>query len=206
MSLVPTTLTAPTAAAARVPDAEETMAQLQRIVESPDFPASERNRRFLRHVVEKSLEGKRTSARDVAIQVFGRPTSFDSMKDPIVRIEAAKLRRDLETYYLKSGRHDPIHLSLAKGRYVAQIRYNHNHLPGVEHSQGSLLILRAALLGLAGEQEEAQAAWHAVQIDYPEFSLNPRAHEAVQAICGADRRVREFVLEGLRRASSPPRP
>ena len=182
------------------------MAQLRRILESPDFPASQRNRRFLQRVVENSLIGKRTSAGEVAIEVFGRPTSFDSMKDPIIRIEAAKLRRDLETYYLKSGKHDPIHLSLAKGRYVAQSRYNRNHVPGVEHSQESLLILRAALLGLAGQQEEAQAAWHAVQIDYPEFSLNPRAQEAVQAICGADRRVRELVLEGLRRASSPSRP
>jgi len=180
--------------------------QLQRITDSPDFPASERNRRFLRHVVESTLEGKRTSAREVAIKVYGRPDTFDSMKDPIVRIEAAKLRRDLETYYLKSGRHDPIRLSLAKGRYVAQCHYNQTHLAGVEHPHGGVLILRAALLGLAGEKAEAHAAWRALQIDYPDFSLNPRAHEAVEAICGADRRIRELLLEGLRRASSPPHP
>jgi hypothetical protein len=191
---------------AKHPDANEVMAHLQRIVESRDFPASERNRRFLKHVVENSLEGRRTSARDVAVHVFGRPASFDSLKDPIVRIEAAKLRRDLETYYLKSGKHDPIHISLAKGRYVAQIRYNNAYLPGAEHSQGSVLILRAALLGLAGAHDEAQTAWRAVQGDYPDFSLNPRAHEAVQGICGADRRVRELVLEGLRLASSTSRP
>lgn len=64
------------------------MAQLQRIVESPDFPASQRNRRFFRHVVERTLAGQRTSAREVAIEVFGRPPTFDSLKDPIVRIEA----------------------------------------------------------------------------------------------------------------------
>jgi hypothetical protein len=40
-----------------------------------------------------------------------------------------------------------------------------------------------------------------VQQDYPDFSLNPRAHEAVQAICGQDRRIRELLLEGLRRAA-----
>jgi hypothetical protein len=206
MSFSPLAVSPESSPAARVPDAAETMAQLQRIVESPDFPASQRNRRFFRHVVERTLAGKRTTAREVAIEVFGRPPTFDSLKDPIVRIEAAKLRRDLETYYLKSGKHDPVHLSLAKGRYIAQCRYNNTHLPGAEHSNGTLLILRAALLGLAGTREEAHAAWRAVQLDYPDFNLNPRAHEAVQMICGADRRVRELLLEGLRRASSPAHP
>jgi hypothetical protein len=55
---------------------------------------------------------------------------------------------------------------------------------------------------LSGIDHEATAAWRAVQQDYPEFSLNPPAHEAVQAICGQDRRIRELVLEGLRRAAS----
>jgi len=190
-------------AEARVPDAAGIREQLRRIVESPDFPASDRNRRFLQRVVENSLEGRRTSAREVAVDVFGRPAPFDSLKDPIVRIEAAKLRRDLETYYLKSGKHDPVRLSFTKGRYLVHWQYNHAALPDADPSRQSLLILRAALLGLAGADSEAPSAWRAVLQEYPDFSLNPRAHEAMQAICGQDRRVRELVLEGLRRATSP---
>ena len=186
----------------RIPDASQIRAQLRRIVESRDFPASERNRRFFQRVVENSLEGKRTSAREVAVDVFGRPAPFDSIKDPIVRIEAAKLRRDLETYYLKSGKHDRIRLSFAKGRYVVRWQYNDSALPDADPSRGSLLILRAALLGLSGADGEARTAWRAVLQDFPDFSLNPQAHAAVQAICGQDRRVRELVLEGLRRATS----
>ena len=182
------------------------MAQLRHILGSPDFPASERNRRFLQRVVENSLEGRRTSAREVAVQVFGRPAPFDNLKDPIVRIEAAKLRRDLETYYLKSGKHDTLRLTFTKGRYVARWQYNESALPGADPLRADLLILRAALLGLSGADGEAQAAWRAVLQDYPDFSLNPRAHEAVQAICGQDRRVRELVLEGLRRATSAEQP
>jgi hypothetical protein len=193
----------PTATATpRVPDAAEVMTQLRRIVQSSDFPASDRNRRFLQRVVENSLQGRTTSAREVAVEVFGRPATFDSLKDPIVRIEAAKLRRDLETYYLKSGKTDPIHLSFAKGRYIVRSHYNEASLPHADPSRSSLLVLRAALLGLSGIDHEATAAWRAVQQDYPEFSLNPRAHEAVQAICGQDRRIRELVLEGLRLAAS----
>jgi hypothetical protein len=178
------------------------MTQLRRIVQSSDFPASERNRRFLQRVVENSLQGRTTSAREVAVEVFGRPATFDSLKDPIVRIEAAKLRRDLETYYLKSGKTDPIHLSFAKGRYVVHSHYNDACVPHADPSRSSLLVLRAALLGLAGIDHEATAAWRAMEQDFPDFSLNPRAHEAVQAICGQDRRIRELVLEGLRRAAS----
>jgi hypothetical protein len=177
------------------------MTQVRHIVQSSDFPASDRNRRFLQRVVENSLQGRTTSAREVAVEVFGRPASFDSLKDPIVRIEAAKLRRDLETYYLKGGKTDPIHLSLAKGRYIVSSHYNEARLPHADHSGGNLLVLRAALLGLSGIDHEATAAWRAVQQDYPDFSLNPRAHEAVQAICGQDRRIRELLLEGLRRAA-----
>lgn len=177
------------------------MTQVRRIVQSSDFPASDRNRRFLQRVVENSLQGRTTSAREVAVEVFGRPASFDSLKDPIVRIEAAKLRRDLETYYLKGGKTDPIHLSLAKGRYIVSSHYNEAPLPHADHSRGNLLVLRAALLGLSGIDHEATAAWRAVQQDYPDFSLNPRAHVAVQAICGQDRRIRELLLEGLRRAA-----
>ena len=190
-----------TPAPPRIPDAAEVMTQVRHIVQSSDFPASDRNRRFLQRVVENSLQGRTTSAREVAVEVFGRPASFDSLKDPIVRIEAAKLRRDLETYYLKGGKTDPIHLSLAKGRYIVSSHYNEARLPHADHSGGNLLVLRAALLGLSGIDHEATAAWRAVQQDYPDFSLNPRAHEAVQAICGQDRRIRELLLEGLRRAA-----
>ena len=203
MSLLEAQDTPHAAAEPRVPDATEIKAQLRRIVDSPDFPASERNRRFLQRVVENSLEGTRTSAREVAVDVFRRPAPFDSLKDPIVRIEAAKLRRDLETYYLKSGKHDPVRLSFTKGRYLVHWQYNDSALRDADPSRQSLLILRAALLGLAGADGEATSAWRAVLQEYPDFSLNPRAHEAVQAICGQDRRVRELVLEGLRRATSP---
>ena len=202
MSLLEAQDTPHAAAEARVPDAAEIIAQLRRIVESPDFPASDRNRRFLQRVVENSLEGRRTSAREVGVDVFGRPALFDSLKDPIVRIEAAKLRRDLETYYLKSGKHDPIRLSLTKGRYQADWQYNDSALPDAHPSKESLLILRTALLGLAGADGEATSAGRALLQEYPDFRLNPRAYEAVQAICGQDRRVRELVLEGLRRAAS----
>jgi hypothetical protein len=71
-------------------------------------------------VVEKALAGapEQVSGYTVATAVFGRPQDFNPTTDPIVRIEAAKLRRDLETYYLKSGTAEAVRITLPRGGYV----------------------------------------------------------------------------------------
>ncbi len=96
-------------------------AELDRIVASPAFDASDRNRRFLVHVVEETLAGRgeRIKAYGVALAVFGRDESFDAQSDPIVRIEASRLRRSLERYYLIAGQDDPVRIDIPKGGYVA---------------------------------------------------------------------------------------
>jgi hypothetical protein len=107
------------ARAGDVPTAEEMRSELRRVVESPDFPATPRNRAFLEYIVTRELagEGESISAYAVATAVFGRSELFNSLLDPIVRIEAGKLRRDLETYYLKSGRRNPLRLTVPRGAY-----------------------------------------------------------------------------------------
>jgi adenylate cyclase len=93
---------------------------LERVLASPEFDASERNRRFLRYVVEEALAGRgdRIKAYAIATTVFGRDDGFDPQTDPIVRIEASRLRRSLERYYLLAGRDDPIRMHIAKGGYA----------------------------------------------------------------------------------------
>lgn len=106
---------------------EEVRAELDRVLQSPDFPATPRNRRFLAFVVERTVNGQAggngsVTAHDVATQVFGRPADFNTMLDPIVRIEAGKLRRDLETYYLKSGCRNPLRIDIPRGGYGPAFR------------------------------------------------------------------------------------
>lgn len=100
--------------------AADVSAALQRLLNSEDFPATPRNRKFLAYVVERELAGARheISAKSVAICAFGRGANFDTANDPIVRIEAGRLRRDLEVYYLKSGLFSPIRIAIPKGGYV----------------------------------------------------------------------------------------
>ena len=94
--------------------------ELQRILSSPDFLTTDRLRRFLRFVVEETLSGHSGNIKGftIATKVFGRKENFDPYHDPIVRIEAGRLRRALERYYLSSGKDDPVLINIPKGTYV----------------------------------------------------------------------------------------
>ena len=97
-------------------------AQLHRILASAGFDASRRNRLFLEYVVEETLEGRagRIKAYSIATSVFGRDAGFDPQLDSIVRIEAGRLRRSLERYYLTAGGKEPIRIAIPKGSYVPE--------------------------------------------------------------------------------------
>jgi adenylate cyclase len=102
------------------PSSDTVRTAVGQIVASPDFAASDRARRFLRYVVEETLCGRadRIKAFSVAVEVFGRDETFDPQNDPVVRIEAGRLRRALEHYYLLSGKDDPVVIEIPKGGYV----------------------------------------------------------------------------------------
>lgn len=101
------------------PDPGLVRSQLARIVASSEFAASARSRKFLRYIVEETLAGRgeRIKAFAIATEVFGRNESFDAQGDPIVRIEASRLRRALEHYHALAGRDDPIRILVPKGGY-----------------------------------------------------------------------------------------
>lgn len=93
---------------------------LERIMASADFVESARNRNFLRYVVSETLAGRsgRIKAYSIGTTVFGRDDNFDPQQDAIVRIEAGRLRRALEHYYLTGGQADPLRIDLPRGSYV----------------------------------------------------------------------------------------
>ena len=83
--------------------------QLVRILNSGPFHQSQRRQRFLEYLVNETLAGRgeRLKAYNVALEVFDRPETFDPMVDPLVRIEAARLRDKLREYYGADGRTIP---------------------------------------------------------------------------------------------------
>jgi TolB-like protein len=104
------------------PTAEAIREQLGRIQGSSDFDVPERAHRFLGYVIEETLSGRadRIKAYSIALEVFGRDSSFDAQADPVVRIEAGRVRRALERYYLTAGKSDAILITIPKGGYVPQ--------------------------------------------------------------------------------------
>lgn len=93
---------------------------LENVLRSKDFDGSIRSRQFLRFVVEESLAGRRKNISQItiAMQVFGRSPDFDAMLDPIVRVQAGRLRRSLERYYLLTGDDRGVCIQLPKGCYA----------------------------------------------------------------------------------------
>jgi TolB-like protein/tetratricopeptide (TPR) repeat protein len=105
---------------------EEVRAGLNRILGSPQFPASERRREFLRFIVEEALAGRgdRLKGYSIALTVFQRDESFDANADPVVRLEARRLRRDLDSYYVDAGANDQVRISIPKGSYVPTFQWH----------------------------------------------------------------------------------
>jgi TolB-like protein len=104
------------------PSPEAIRVELNRIQTSADFEVPGRAHKFLGYVVEETLAGRadRIKAYSIALEVFGRDSSFDAQADPVVRIEAGRVRRALERYYLTAGKSDPILITIPKGGYVPQ--------------------------------------------------------------------------------------
>ncbi|MDC9809152.1 MULTISPECIES: hypothetical protein [Rhizobium] len=107
------------------PTAEEICRQVERILASEEFHAPKRGRNFLEFVVSETLAGRSSflKAFTIANMVFGREASFDPQNDPVVRIEAGRIRKALERYYLVAGQADDVIITVPKGGYVPHFEY-----------------------------------------------------------------------------------
>ena len=105
--------------------------QLDRILHSGPFLHSRRRQRFLEYLVNEALAGRgeRLKGYNIALEVFDRPETFDPAIDPIVRIEAVRVREKLREYYEVDGQIDPIHIDLPKGSYTPKIEFRHEGVP-----------------------------------------------------------------------------
>jgi TolB-like protein/Tfp pilus assembly protein PilF len=94
--------------------------QLDRVLSSGTFRQVARLKRFLAFVVQESLDGRAGQLKEyvIGVHVFDRESSFDPRTDPIVRVQARRLRSRLARYYQDEGRHDELVIELPKGGYA----------------------------------------------------------------------------------------
>ena len=108
------------------PTVSEIHAAVERAITSPMLSKSDQLAGFLRFVVQERLAGRgdRIKAYTIATAALGRDENFDPQIDPIVRVEAGRLRRALRQYYAQDGRLDPIIIELPVGHYMPVFRRN----------------------------------------------------------------------------------
>jgi len=110
--------------------------ELDRVLQSPGFVHSERMSRFLRLVVERTVAGRSDDIKEslLGMQVFDRRPDYDPALDPIVRVEARRLRSKLDEYYRTVGRNAGLRIELPKGAYIP--RFGFPEAPRDESARG----------------------------------------------------------------------
>ena len=104
------------------PRNEEVAEALQHLLSWPTIARSGQLARFLDYIVRRKLAGEAQSikAYSIAVDVFGRPADFDAQSDPIVRVQARRLRALIAKFYREEGAGDTVRITLPTGRYVPE--------------------------------------------------------------------------------------
>ncbi len=118
---------------------------LAKILRSQVFRDADMLRNFLSFIVEEQTkdEGMVLKQYNIAIHAFGRNENFDASSDPIVRMQASRLRRNLALYYKEEGADDYIVISLPKGSYIPKFDYSKESKtlqPSINHESKKLNI------------------------------------------------------------------
>jgi hypothetical protein len=102
---------------------EKILNDLERVLASTQFHSSRKCTRFLRHIVECTLDQQlnRLKERTIGVDVFERDALYDTNQDPVVRGTAGEVRKRLAQYYLASVQPDEVRFSLPAGSYVPEI-------------------------------------------------------------------------------------
>jgi hypothetical protein len=99
---------------------DEIRAHLAKIQQSDPFVRSKQIQRLLQFLVEGVIADDHDRLKEtvIGIEVFNRSPGYDPKLDPVVRVEARRLRAKLHEYYLHQGKTDPLLIRLDKGNYV----------------------------------------------------------------------------------------
>jgi hypothetical protein len=119
-------------------------------------------------VVERALAGRGAEIKSytIAVEALGRDPSFEPEADPIVRVEAGRLRQALALYYAGAGSTDPVIIELLRGSYVPKFRPRGTATADRDGERSALQVLFARLGALHREIEtvtiDIERVWKSV--------------------------------------------
>jgi hypothetical protein len=104
---------------------------LEEVTRGEDFFGSPRGQQFLRHVIEKSIQGDFESLKErvIAIELFHRSPSFDKAEDAIVRVTASDVRKRLQKHYTRHAGKSAFRIDLPPGSYIPEIIWSPQAAP-----------------------------------------------------------------------------
>jgi serine/threonine-protein kinase len=122
--------------------------QLERILHSKSFEGVERLKSFFSFIVAETIEGRGDQLKEYVVgqYAFDKGDAFDPRNDPIVRVQARRLRARIARYYLEEGQADEIAIELPKGGYVPIFR--RRDAPQPKRSIAATLVSRNSVVVL----------------------------------------------------------
>ena len=125
---------------------EKVRQQLRRILTSKAFRQADRLQSFLSFIVEEMMGGRSDKLKEflIGVEVFGKESSFDPRMDPLVRVQARRLRIRLERYYREEGQNDEIVIDLPKGGYEPV--FQRREVSGIKRTVSAALVSRNTIL------------------------------------------------------------
>ena len=150
-------MSAPQSEFPAAPDADELARYLDSLLHAERFRKSPSLRQLLSYLVRKCAEGSVDEIKEstIAMDVFGRPHSFDSRLDNIVRVQAHRLRKTLEAHYGAEGAHDAFRIAIPKGSYVPSVERRPEEIAGDPAATGTENGLAAVPIGRASGRRRA---------------------------------------------------
>ena len=112
--------------------------------------------RFLRLTVERALAGRAGELKEylIGVEVFDRKASYDPRVDPIVRVEARRLRSKVKAYYEGDGKDDAVLIEFLSGSYAPHLTVRAAGAPERQTAEGiTVAVLPFADLGLKPQNQ-----------------------------------------------------
>jgi hypothetical protein len=196
------------------PAIEAARAQVERLVQSRIFRASEVLRHLLSYLAEKSLAGESDKLKEytIGLDALGKPSSFDPRQESVVRMHTARLRQKLAEYYRTEGIEDPIVVDLPKGGFKLTFESRHavpeptpQLVPAVEAAVGAApgavaergrrwrtreIVLAAALVAALGAAVyTAMRLWSVERTEAAPAAWTPELRELWGPLLSSSRRL-----------------
>jgi len=100
-------------------------AHLKQVLASHAFAGSKRTPDFLELIITHAVEGEFDQLRErmIGAEMFGRPVSYDTGNDSVVRVKASDVRKKLAQYYAETKEPPPLRIELPSGSYIPRFHF-----------------------------------------------------------------------------------